>query len=82
MNALYDIIGIPFGYLMLLINRFFNNYAFSIIIFTVVTKILMFPVNYKTQKSSAAVESKARKAQKELSEQSYKTSAGAAETVR
>ena len=56
MNALYDIIGIPFGYLMLLINRFFNNYAFSIIIFTVVTKILMFPVNYKTQKSSARMQ--------------------------
>lgn len=56
MNALYDIIGIPFGYLMKLINYFFQNYAVSIIVFTIVTKILMFPINYKTQKSAARMQ--------------------------
>lgn len=55
-NKLYDIIGIPFGYLMMLINYAFENYAVSIIVFTIVTKILMFPVNYKTQKSSARMQ--------------------------
>lgn len=56
MNALYDIIGIPFGYLMKLINNVFPNYAVSIIVFTIVTKLLLFPINYKTQKSSARMQ--------------------------
>ena len=56
MNALYDIIGIPFGYLMMLIFNICNNYAVSIIIFTVVTKLLLLPVNYKTQKNAARMQ--------------------------
>ncbi|MDE6092871.1 MAG: YidC/Oxa1 family membrane protein insertase [Ruminococcus sp.] len=56
MNSLYDIIGIPFGYLMYLIYSLCHNYAFAIIIFTVVTKLLLFPVNYHTQKSSARMQ--------------------------
>lgn len=53
MNKLYDIIGVPFGYLMSWIYNLVGNYGLAIIIFTVVTKLLLFPVNYKTQKSSA-----------------------------
>ena len=56
MNALYDIIGIPFGYLMMLIYHFVDNYAVAIIIFTVVTKIILLPVNYKTQKNAARMQ--------------------------
>ena len=56
MNALYDIIGIPFGYLMRLIYFICKNYAVSIILFTIVTKLLLFPVNYKTQKSAARMQ--------------------------
>lgn len=56
MNALYDIIGIPFGYLMRAIYMLCNNYAVAIILFTVVTKILLFPVNYKTQKNAARMQ--------------------------
>ena len=56
MNALYDIIGVPFGYLMRLIYSLCNNYAVAIILFTVITKILLFPVNYKTQKGSARMQ--------------------------
>lgn len=56
MNALYDIIGVPFGYLMRLIYSFCNNYAVAIILFTVVTKILLLPVNYKTQKGTARMQ--------------------------
>ena len=56
MNALYDIIGVPFGYLMRLIYSFCNNYAVAIIIFTIVTKILLFPVSYKTQKGAARMQ--------------------------
>lgn len=53
MIKLYDIIGYPFGFLMSLIYNLFGNYAVSIIIFTVVTKLLLFPVNYSTQKNAA-----------------------------
>ena len=56
MNALYDIIGVPFGYLMRLIYSLCNNYAVAIILFTVVTRILLFPVNYKTQKGAARMQ--------------------------
>ncbi len=56
MNSLYDIIGIPFGYLMSWIYKLVPNYAWAIIIFTLVTKLLMFPINYKTQKSSARMQ--------------------------
>ena len=55
-NFLYDVIGIPFGYLMKLIYFIFKNYAVSIIVFTIVTKLLMFPVNYKTQKNAARMQ--------------------------
>lgn len=53
MNFLYRIIGIPFGYLMSLIYNIVGNYGWAIILFTIVTKLLLFPVNYKTQKDSA-----------------------------
>lgn len=53
MNFLYRIIGIPFGYLMSLIYNIIGNYGWAIILFTVVTKLLLLPVNYKTQKDSA-----------------------------
>lgn len=50
---LYDIIGVPFGYLMSWIYQLVPNYAIAIIIFTLVTKLLFLPMNYKTQKDSA-----------------------------
>lgn len=53
MIGLYDILGVPFGYLMRLIYAIFNNYAVSIIVFTIVTRLLMLPVSYSTQKNAA-----------------------------
>lgn len=53
MNTLYNIIGLPFGYLMRLIYMVVPNYAWAIIIFTLVTKLLFFPISYKTQKGAA-----------------------------
>lgn len=64
MNAIYDIVGIPFGYLMMLIYKVFKNYAVSIIVFTVVTKLLLLPVNYKTQKNAARMQLLAPKLEK------------------
>lgn len=56
MTSLYDIIGIPFGYLMSWIYNFVGNYGLAIVIFTVVTKLLLFPVNYHTQKNAARMQ--------------------------
>lgn len=53
LNTLYHIIGLPFGYLMRLIYMVIPNYAWAIIIFTLVTKLLFFPISYKTQKGAA-----------------------------
>ena len=53
MNFIYDIIGYPLGFLMSLIYNFVDNYAIAIILFTLVTKILLSPVNYITQKNAA-----------------------------
>jgi len=54
--SLYDIIGYPFGFLMSWIYNFVGNYGIAIILFTVITKLLLFPVNYKTQKNSARMQ--------------------------
>ncbi|MDE7363974.1 MAG: membrane protein insertase YidC, partial [Ruminococcus sp.] len=56
MNTLYDIIGIPLGYLMSWIYKFIPNYAVAIIIFTLVIKLVLFPVSYKIQKNSARIQ--------------------------
>lgn len=56
MNSIYDIIGVPFGYLMSWIYKLVPNYALAIIIFTLVTKLLLFPINYKTQKGAARMQ--------------------------
>ena len=64
MNFLYDVIGVPFGYLMSFIYDIVPNYAIAIIIFTLVTKLLLFPVNYKTQKNAARMQLLAPKLEK------------------
>lgn len=64
MNFLYDLIGVPFGYLMSFIYGIVPNYALAIIIFTLVTKLLLFPVNYKTQKNAARMQLLAPKLEK------------------
>ncbi len=56
MNFIYEIIGVPLGYLMSLIYNIVPNYAIAIIIFTLVTKLILFPMSYKTQKSSARMQ--------------------------
>ncbi|MDE6762757.1 MAG: YidC/Oxa1 family membrane protein insertase [Oscillospiraceae bacterium] len=50
-----EIIGIPLGYIMWLMYQITHNYAWSIILFTLVTKIILFPLSVKQQKSSAAM---------------------------
>ncbi len=56
MNILYDILGVPFGYVMRFIYSLVHNYGAAIILFTIFSKLLLFPINYKTQKSSAKMQ--------------------------
>ncbi|MBQ8296587.1 MAG: membrane protein insertase YidC [Ruminococcus sp.] len=53
MNFLTNLIGIPFGYLMSWIYNFVGNYGLAIVIFTILTKLILLPVNYNTQLNSA-----------------------------
>ncbi len=56
MGIISRIIGYPLGWIMWLCYQMCDNYAFSIIIFTLITKIIMFPFSVKQQKSTAAMQ--------------------------
>lgn len=43
----------PLGYVMEFITQFVPNYGMALIIFTVILKVVMFPLNIKQQKSTA-----------------------------
>lgn len=46
-----SIIAVPFGYLMRGLYYIFNNYALSIIFFTIIIKLILLPLSIKQQKS-------------------------------
>lgn len=48
--GIFNIIAIPFGYLMRGLYYIFNNYALSIIFFTIVIRLLLLPLSIKQQK--------------------------------
>lgn len=50
-----EIIGIPLGWVMWLMYQITHNYAWSIVLFTLITRILLFPLSVKQQKSAAAM---------------------------
>lgn len=50
-----EIIGIPLGWVMWLMYQATENYAWSIVLFTLITRIILFPLSVKQQKSSAAM---------------------------
>ena len=49
--ALSDIIKVPFGYLMDWLYQFTNNYGLALILFAVLVKVILFPVQAKSKKS-------------------------------
>ncbi len=53
MNFLIDLVGTPLGFIMKWIYDLVGNYGVAIILFTLVTKIIVFPVYYKQQKNVA-----------------------------
>ena len=52
MGIVSEIIGIPLGWVMWLCYKVVRNYGVALIIFTLITKMLMFPMSLKRQKSS------------------------------
>ena len=53
-SPIFTWLGIIFGYVVQFFYNIFNNYGVAIIFFTIFTRILMFPLTIKQQKSSAA----------------------------
>ncbi len=47
-----DIITVPFGYLLAFLYGFINNYGVTLIIFTLLIKLLLLPLSFKQQKSA------------------------------
>ncbi|MBR0484863.1 MAG: membrane protein insertase YidC [Oscillospiraceae bacterium] len=56
MNFLINLIAIPLGFLMKVIYQLVGNYGISIILFTFVTRMILFPVSYKQQKNTARMQ--------------------------
>ena len=50
-NGFWDIIRIPFGWLLSTLYDFTNNYGIALIIFAVALKVIMFPITAKSKKS-------------------------------
>ena len=49
------LIGIPLGWIMWLMYQITHNYALALVLFILITKVLLFPLSVKQQKSSAAM---------------------------
>ena len=49
--SLSDIIKVPFGYLMDWLYQFTNNYGLALILFAILVKVILFPVQAKSKKS-------------------------------
>ncbi len=55
MNIINTLFGIPLGYVMRFCWQIVGNYGVSIILFTLFTKIIMFPLSLISQKNSIAM---------------------------
>ncbi len=51
MNSIFDIINVPLGYLFKWIYYLVGNYGWTIILFTLFMKLVLFPLTLKQQKS-------------------------------
>ncbi len=65
MLSIFNFFGNILGYLLKALYMIVRNYGIAIILFTIITKILMFPLSVKQQKSTAA-QGKISQKQKEL----------------
>jgi YidC/Oxa1 family membrane protein insertase len=56
MMSLYHALGALFGWLMKIIYDIVQNYGVAIILFTLCTKIILFPITYKQMKNSSKMQ--------------------------
>ena len=49
--SLFDIITVPLGYILYLIYRVVQNYGLAIILFTIIIKLVLIPLNMRSQKA-------------------------------
>ena len=59
-----EILGYPLGWIMYAIYGLFKNYGASLFMFALLTKIILIPVNFKSQKSMAKTRALAPKLEK------------------
>lgn len=52
MGFIGDILGTPLGYILKLCYDIIHNYGIAIIVFTLITKVILFPVSLMVQKNS------------------------------
>ncbi|MCD7964929.1 MAG: membrane protein insertase YidC [Clostridiales bacterium] len=52
MNIINTLIGIPLGWIMWACYKLIHNYGIAIIVFTLLTKVIMFPISVMVQKNS------------------------------
>ncbi len=53
MTAIFDILAIPLGWLMSFIYNLVPEYMLAIFLFTLIVRVILFPLSLKTQKSQA-----------------------------
>lgn len=51
MWSIFDLVTVPMGYIIEMIYKLVQNYGLSIIIFTIIIKIILLPLNVKSQKA-------------------------------
>ena len=64
MGIISEIIGYPLGLIMWLIYMACKNYPVSIVLFALITKLILFPLSVKQQKSTAAMQAMQPKLEK------------------
>ena len=52
MNIINTLLGVPLGYVMWACYQLLQNYALAIILFTLISKLVMWPVSVMVQKNS------------------------------
>ena len=57
MGKIGELLGIPLGWVMYWIYEIVNNYGLSIIIFTLLSKLIMLPASYKQQLGTVRMQS-------------------------
>ena len=56
MNFIMTIFGYPFGWLMYGLYHLVSNYGVALVLFTLIVKVLLFPLGLKQQKSSVKMQ--------------------------